>query len=232
MAKRIMIVDDEEAIAEFVEINLHRAGYDVVKAYNGEEALLKIKEKLPDLIVLDIMLPDMSGFDVCRRVRMKHDIPIIMLTAKGEDMDKITGLELGADDYMTKPFNPWELIARINAILRRLNPAKVEDKSRINYGNLSIDPMGRKVMKKGELLELTPREYDILILFSNHPGKIYSRDEVRKEVWGHEYIEERSIDVHIRRLRDKIEDNPEDPSYILTIWGVGYKSNPKLSQSI
>lgn len=229
MAKKILVVDDEEAIVEFVDINLHRAGFEVVKAYNGEQALSKLCTEAPDLMVLDVMLPDIDGFEVCKKTRMTHNIPIIMLTAKGEDMDKIKGLEIGADDYMVKPFNPWELIARIQAILRRLSPAKTDEVAKINFGDMTIDPLGRKVWKKGNLIELTPREYDLLTLFSTHPGRIFTRDEVRKEIWGHEFIEERSIDVHIRRLRDKIEDNPMDPQYILTIWGVGYKSNPKLS---
>lgn len=228
VAKKILVVDDEEAIVEFVDINLHRAGYEVVKAYNGQEALDRLHSESPDLMVLDVMLPDMDGFEVCKRVRATHTLPIIMLTARAEDMDKIRGLEIGADDYMVKPFNPWELIARIQAILRRLTPARSEEVSKINYGTMTIDPLGRKVWKKGNLIELTPREYDLLLLFSSHPGKIFTREQVRKEIWGHEFIEERSIDVHIRRLRDKIEDNPMDPQYILTIWGVGYKSNPKL----
>lgn len=228
MTKKILVVDDEEAIVEFVDINLHRAGYEVVKAHNGEEAIEKVARESPDLMVLDIMLPDMDGFEVCRRTRLTHNIPIIMLTARGEDMDKIKGLELGADDYMVKPFNPWELIARIQAILRRLDPHRAEEAPKMSYGEMTIDPLGRKVWKKGTLIELTPREYDLLILFSKHPGRIFTREEVRKEIWGHEFLEERSIDVHVRRLRDKIEDNPMDPQYILTIWGVGYKSNPRL----
>jgi DNA-binding response OmpR family regulator len=230
LGKKILVVDDEEAIVEFVEINLQRAGFEVLKAHSGEEALKALEAKAPDLMVLDVMLPDMSGFDICRKARVSHSIPIIMLTAKGDDMDKITGLELGADDYMVKPFNPWELIARIQAIFRRMGPAKTEDAGKRTFGEMTIDPLGRKVWKRGKLIELTPREYDLVILFSSHPGRIFTREEVRKEIWGHEFIEERSIDVHIRRLRDKIEDNAMDPQFILTIWGVGYKSNPKLAE--
>jgi DNA-binding response OmpR family regulator len=230
LSKKILVVDDEEAIVEFIEINLQRAGYEVLKAYSGEGALQVLNAKSPDLMVLDIMLPDMSGFDVCKKARMSHNIPIIMLTAKGEDMDKIRGLEMGADDYMVKPFNPWELIARIQAIFRRMAPQKSEDTGKRTFGEMTVDPLGRKVWKRGTLIELTPREYDLVLLFSSHPGRIFTREEVRKEIWGHEFIEERSIDVHIRRLRDKIEDNPEDPQFILTIWGVGYKSNPKLAE--
>jgi DNA-binding response OmpR family regulator len=230
MAKKILVVDDEEAIVEFIEINLKRAGFEVIKAYNGDDAITRLKACAPDCMVLDVMLPDMSGFEVLRRVRTLSNVPIIMLTAKGEDMDKITGLELGADDYMVKPFNPWELIARIQAIFRRLMAVKPEDVSKMSFGEMIIDPMGRKVWKKGALIELTPREFDLVLLFAGHPGKIFTREEVRKEIWGHEFIEERSIDVHIRRLRDKIEDKPMDPAYILTIWGVGYKSNPAMGE--
>jgi DNA-binding response OmpR family regulator len=150
--KKILVVDDEEAIVEFVDINLHRAGYEVVKAYNGQEALDRLHSESPDLMVLDVMLPDMDGFEVCKRARATHTLPIIMLTARAEDMDKIRGLEIGADDYMVKPFNPWELIARIQAILRRLTPARAEEVSKISYGAMIIDPLGRKVWKKGNLL--------------------------------------------------------------------------------
>ncbi len=228
MAKKILVVDDEEAIVEFIQINLQRAGFTVIKALNGNDALMCLKAESPDCMVLDVMLPDMSGFEVLRKARLSSAIPIIMLTAKGEDMDKITGLEIGADDYMVKPFNPWELVARIQAIFRRLTAARPEEGAKMAFGDLVIDPMGRKLWKKGNLIELTPREFDLVLLFAGHPGRIYKREEVRKLIWGHEFIEERSIDVHIRRLRDKIEDKPMDPSYILTIWGVGYKSNPAM----
>ncbi len=225
---RILVIDDEESIVEFIEINLIRSGFEVIKAYRGEDGLKQIETGSPDLVVLDLMMPDMDGFEVCKKARKISDVPIIMLTARDDDYDKIIGLEFGADDYMTKPFNPWELIARIQAILRRTKKKAEnrEDSSKVKFGNMIIDSLGRKVWKNGELIELTPREYDLLMLFSSSPGKSFSRDEVRKKIWGHEFIEERSIDVHVRRLRDKIEDSPETPSLILTIWGVGYKSNP------
>jgi len=228
VAKKILVVDDEEAIVEFIEINLRRAGFAVVKACNGDEALTCLQVENPDCMVLDVMLPDISGFDVLRKARLSSSVPIIMLTARGEDMDKITGLEIGADDYMVKPFNPWELVARIQAIFRRLASTRPEEGVKMTFGDLVIDPIGRKLWKKGNLVELTPREFDLVRLFAGNPGKIFTREEVRKVIWGHEFIEERSIDVHIRRLRDKIEDKPVDPSYILTIWGVGYKSNPAM----
>ena len=225
---RILVIDDEESIVEFIEINLIRSGFEVIKAYRGEDGLKQIETGSPDLVVLDLMMPDMDGFEVCKKARKISDVPIIMLTARDDDYDKIIGLEFGADDYMTKPFNPWELIARIQAILRRTKKKAEnrEDSSKVKFGNMIIDSLGRKVWKNGELIELTPREYDLLMLFSSSPGKSFSRDEVRKKIWGHEFIEERSIYVHVRRLRDKIEDSPETPSLILTIWGVGYKSNP------
>ena len=228
--QKILVVDDETSIVEFIEINLKRSNFDVLKAYTGTDGLLLKKKKKPDLMVLDLMLPDMTGFDVCKKARLFSDVPIIILTAKGDDYDKIVGLESGADDYMVKPFNPWELIARIQAILRRVTKQQKneEEKDNLVFGNMKIDSLGRKVWKDNKLIELTPREYDLLMLFSSNPGKSFSREEVRKVIWGHEFIEERSIDVHIRRLRDKIEDKPEAPSMILTIWGVGYKSNPEI----
>ncbi len=226
---KILVADDETAIVEFIEINLKRADFEVLKAYNGVEALDLIESEKPDLVVLDLMMPEMDGFEVCKKTRLFSDVPIIMLTAKGDDYDKIIGLEFGADDYMVKPFNPWELIARIQAILRRSSKKPLDEKNaRLIYGNMTIDSLGRKVWKNGSLIELTPREYDLLMLFSSNPGKNFSREEVRKRIWGHEFIEERSIDVYVRRLRDKIEDSPDSPSMILTIWGVGYKSNPDI----
>ena len=228
--QKILVVDDETSIVEFIEINLKRSNFDVLKAYTGTDGLLLLESEKPDLMVLDLMLPDMTGFDVCKKARLFSDVPIIILTAKGDDYDKIVGLESGADDYMVKPFNPWELIARIQAILRRVTKQQKneEEKDNLVFGNMKIDSLGRKVWKDNKLIELTPREYDLLMLFSSNPGKSFSREEVRKVIWGHEFIEERSIDVHIRRLRDKIEDKPEAPSMILTIWGVGYKSNPEI----
>ena len=228
--QKILVVDDETSIVEFIEINLKRSNFDVLKAYTGTDGLLLLESEKPDLMVLDLMLPDMTGFDVCKKARLFSDVPIIILTAKGDDYDKIVCLESGADDYMVKPFNPWELIARIQAILRRVtkHQKNEEEKDNLVFGNMRIDSLGRKVWKDNKLIELTPREYDLLMLFSSNPGKSFSREEVRKSIWGHEFIEERSIDVHIRRLRDKIEDKPEAPSMILTIWGVGYKSNPEI----
>jgi two-component system alkaline phosphatase synthesis response regulator PhoP len=230
MAEKILVVDDEEGIVEFIEINLRRAGFDVIKGYNGHEALRKVKEDNPDLVVLDVMMPLLDGFEVCKEVRRFSDVPIIMLTAKTEDRDKISGLEMGADDYIPKPFNPEELIARIQAILRRLSAIRAHRETPqklISFGDLSIDTGGKKVLRDGSPLALTPREFDLLHYFASNPGRIFTKDEIRTGVWGSEFIEERSIDVHIRQLREKIGDDSVDPQYILTVWGVGYKANPK-----
>jgi len=224
----IMVVEDEVAIAEFIEINLKRAGFEVVKAGSTAQTLQLLAASIPDLIVLDIMLPDVDGFDLCREIRGRMRIPIIMLTARGEDIDKIRGLELGADDYMVKPFNPNELIARIHAVMRRYQHDGVSEDGMYSRGALSIDPSTRRVWREGVLLDLTPREYNLLLFLARHSGRVFSRDEVRREVWGHEFIEERSVDVHIRRLREKIGDDASDPKYIITVWGEGYKFNPDL----
>lgn len=231
MAEKILVVDDEEGIVEFVEINLRRAGFDVIKGYNGTEALRKIREDSPDLVVLDVMMPDMDGFEVCKEVRRFSMIPIIMLTAKAEDRDKITGLELGADDYIPKPFNPEELIARIQAILRRLAPMRQrpEETQKILFGSLTLDPAGKTVTKDGGAVSLSPKEYALLRFFAGNPGRIFTKEEIVSGVFPGESVEERSIDTCIRELREKIGDDPADPRYILTVWGVGYKANPRPS---
>ena len=177
--QKILVVDDETSIVEFIEINLKRSNFDVLKAYTGTDGLLLLESEKPDLMVLDLMLPDMTGFDVCKKARLFSDVPIIILTAKGDDYDKIVGLESGADDYMVKPFNPWELIARIQAILRRVTKQQKneEEKDNLVFGNMKIDSLGRKVWKDNKLIELTPREYDLLMLFSSNPGKSFSRED-------------------------------------------------------
>lgn len=229
---RVLVIDDEPSIVEFVEIYLKKANFEVVTANNGIDGILKVETEKPDIILLDWMLPDINGPEVCQKVRMFSKVPIIMLTARGDDKDKVSGLEQGADDYIVKPFNPSELVARINAMLRRINLnsniGERKDDGKIPFGDLVIDSNSRKIWKEGKLLDVTPREYDILKLFATHIGKSFSRDELRQEVWGHEFIETRSIDVHIRRLRDKIESDRDEPYHILTIWGVGYKANPEL----
>jgi DNA-binding response OmpR family regulator len=179
-------------------------------------------------MVLDIMLPDIDGFNVCREVRRFSSVPVIMLTARSEDKDKISGLEMGADAYLVKPFNPEELIAWIQAVMRRLSPHRLDEANRIPFGDLSIDPIGRKVWRDGKQIELSPRETDLMIFFASNPGRIFTRAEVRRGVWGDEFLEERSVDVHVRRLREKIGDDALEPRYIMTVWGIGYKANPDI----
>jgi len=223
MSPAVLVVDDEKAIVEFVELNLKRHGFRVLKAYRGEEAVEIVREKKPDIIVLDIMLPDIDGFQVCQRIREISQVPVIMLTARGEDVDKIIGLEMGADDYMAKPFNPRVLVARIKAILRRLSSASPEKPSVLFFGNMKMDLINRTLVKDSKDIELTPREFDLLKFLVTSEGKILKRQEIIDEIWKHEYVDFRSVDVHIRRLREKIEEDPNSPIKILTVWGKGYK---------
>lgn len=223
MAKRILLVDDEPLIVKGLKFALESDGYETDSAGDGEQALEKIENGNFDLIMLDVMLPKMSGIEVCQAVREKSDVPIIMLTAKGEDMDKILGLEYGADDYMTKPFNILEVKARIKTILRRAGAGKEPPKMEITAGDITININTRSVVSHGEPVNLTVKEFDLLNLFMSSPGKIYSRDELLETIWGFDYIGDfRTVDVHIRRLREKIERDPANPRHIMTKWGVGY----------
>jgi DNA-binding response OmpR family regulator len=223
---RILVVDDEKTIAKGIKFALEKENYEVSVAYDGAEALRIFQEEKPDLIVLDLMLPVIDGFDVCRRIRKKSDVPIIMLTARGEDIDKILGLELGADDYMTKPFNPRELVARVKAILRRsqmqaVDPANMQT---IRLQDLQIDLFQHKVHVRGKDVDLTSKEFALLSLLASHPGRVFSREELLEHVWGYDYYgDARTVDVHIRHLREKIEPDPSAPQLILTVWGAGYK---------
>lgn len=220
------MVDDEEPIQELLRFNLEKEGYLVRVAKDGKEALDRVAKEQPDLIVLDLMLPGMDGLEVCRRLKLTpsfQQIPIIMLTAKGEVIDKVLGLELGADDYMTKPFSPRELIARIKARLRRLKPNEEAD-DRIIRGELQIDVKGFRVHVRGQETELTPKEFELLRVLVAHSGKVYSRDELLERVWGYEYDgDTRTVDVHVRHLRLKIERDPSNPEYIETLRGIGYR---------
>lgn len=221
--KKILIVEDEDSIRGFLKINLKRNGFEVLETDNGEEGLEILESEDPVLIILDVMLPGIDGFEVCKRAREKKDnIGIIMLTAKGQDMDKIMGLEYGADDYMVKPFNPMELLLRIKAILRRIGGNK--ENNIIRNGIFTIDSYGKKVFKGGKEIDLTPKEYSLIKLFIENPNKAFSRDELLDLVWGKDYFaDSKIIDVNIRRLRSKIEDSSSKEGYIETIWGFGYR---------
>lgn len=223
--KRVLVVDDEKSIVKGIKFSLEQDDMQVDVAYDGEEALAKAKEKEYDMILLDIMLPGYSGLEVCQMIREFSDVPIIMLTAKGEDMDKILGLEYGADDYITKPFNILEVKARIKAIFRRNGKGGAEknDAKMIETKGLKIDCDSRRVYIEGKEVNLTAKEFDLVYLLVSNPNKVYSRDQLLKTIWGASYPgDARTVDVHVRRLREKIETTPAEPKYIHTKWGVGY----------
>ena len=225
MATKVLVVDDEKLIVKGIRFSLEKDGYEVDTAYDGGEALEKIQNGSYDLIILDLMLPVLSGSDVCRRVREFSDVPIIMLTAKSEDMDKILGLEYGADDYITKPFNILEVKARIKAILRRMQAAKAvaQESSVIRRGDLRMEKDNRRLVIAGKEISLTGKEFELLELLVTNPGKVYGRAKLLQLIWGKDYPgDERTVDVHVRRLREKIEPNPSEPRYVQTKWGVGY----------
>lgn len=224
MGKRILIVDDEPLLVKGMKYSLEQEGYEVSFANDGEEAIKMFKDEDFGLIVLDLMLPKKDGFEVCKEIREVSDIPIIMLTAKGEDMTKIFGLEIGADDYLTKPFNILELKARIKAIFRRTEKKETgKYPSDMEVGEFKINVLGRKIFFKGEEINLTGKEFDLFLLLASNPGKIFSREELLEKIWGYEYYGDlRTVDVHVRRLREKIEKNSSSPSYIMTKWGAGY----------
>ena len=225
MSRRVLVVDDEKLIVKGIRYSLEQDGMDVDCAYDGEEALKLAKENAYDIILLDIMLPKHDGFEVCQMIREFSDVPIIMLTAKGDDMDKILGLEYGADDYITKPFNILEVKARIKAIIRRMTKqaqGQTEDKI-LSKGEMKIDCESRRVFIADREINLTAKEFDLLELLAMNPNKVYSRENLLNIVWGYEYPgDARTVDVHIRRLREKVETNPSDPKYVYTKWGVGY----------
>ncbi len=229
MAYRILVVDDEKLIVKGIKFSLEQDGMEVTAAYDGEEALQHVKEGNFDLVVLDVMLPKMDGLEVCQQVREFSQIPIIMVTAKGEDMDKIMGLEYGADDYITKPFNILELKARIKAILRRSVKKVATDaqpKNILKARDLELSYDSRRVFIGDREVNLTAKEFDLLELLMENPGKVYSREKLLDTVWGYDYPGDvRTVDVHVRRLREKIETNPSEPKYIFTKWGVGYYFN-------
>ncbi len=225
MAKKVLVVDDEKLIVKGIRFSLEQDGMEVDCAYDGEEALQMAKEKAYDMILLDLMLPKIDGLSVCQQIREFSSVPVVMLTAKGDDMDKIMGLEYGADDYITKPFNILEVKARIKAIMRRTGkPAAAETKKKVvEVGDLVLDCESRRVSIAGKEINLTAKEFDVLELLVFSPNKVYSRENLLDIVWGYEYPGDvRTVDVHIRRLREKIEENPSEPKYVHTKWGVGY----------
>ena len=225
MSRKVLVVDDEKLIVKGIRFNLEQDGMEVDFAYDGEEAVEKAKANKYDIILLDLMLPKMDGLEVCQQIREFSNVPIVMLTAKGEDMDKILGLDYGADDYITKPFNILEVKARIKAIMRRAR-SEHEEKEKaktIESGDLKLDCESRRVFIAGKEINLTAKEFDVLELLVFNPNKVYSRENLLNIVWGYEYPGDvRTVDVHIRRLREKIETNPSEPKYVHTKWGVGY----------
>ena len=225
MAKKVLVVDDEKLIVKGIRFSLEQDGMEVDCAYDGEEALEKVKANKYDIILLDLMLPKIDGFEVCRMIREFSQVPIVMLTAKSDDMDKILGLEYGADDYITKPFNILEVKARIKVIMRRTehHEPPVPENKIVEKGNLKIDCDGRRVYVDDREINLTAKEFDMLELLALNPNKVYSRESLLNTVWGYEYPgDARTVDVHIRRLREKIEANPSEPRFVHTKWGVGY----------
>lgn len=225
MAQRVLVVDDEKLIVKGIRFSLEQDGMEVDCAYDGEEALELARQNQYDMVLLDVMLPKMTGFEVCQQIREFSNVPIVMLTAKGEDMDKILGLEYGADDYITKPFNILEVKARIKAIMRRTNrkSAKKEESKVVERGDMRLDCEGRRVYIKDREINLTAKEFELLELLIKNPGKVYGRENLLKLVWGSDYPGDvRTVDVHIRRLREKIEEVPGEPAYVRTKWGVGY----------
>lgn len=225
MARKVLVVDDEKLIVKGLRFSLEQDGMEVDCAYDGEEALKAAQSKAYDVILLDVMLPKFTGFEVCQQIREYSDVPIVMLTAKGDDMDKILGLEYGADDYITKPFNILEVKARIKAIMRRIGKkdGKGKNPKAIVKGDMRIDCESRRVTIGEKEVNLTAKEFDLLELLAMNPNKVYSRENLLNIVWGYEYPgDARTVDVHIRRLREKVEANPSDPKYVYTKWGVGY----------
>ena len=221
---KILVVDDEQLLVKGIKFNLENDGYEVVTAYDGEEAVKIAREQSVDLIILDLMMPRLDGLGACQKIREFSNVPIIMLTAKADDMDKLMGFEQGADDYLTKPFNILELKARVRALLRRAGPQQTEQRpNKLTHGHITVDVDGHNAYKGDVLVDLTAKEFDLIELLMRNPNRVYSRESLLDTIWGYEYRSDiRTVDVHIRRLREKLENNPASPEYILTKWGVGY----------
>lgn len=221
---KILVVDDEALLVKGIRFNLQNEGYDVITGSDGVEAVRLVREQSPDLVVLDVMMPNMDGLTACTKIREFSNVPIIMLTAKTDDMDKLIGFDHGADDYMTKPFNILELKARIRAMLRRTTMVeKAEPTNHLSIGSISLDLDARNAYRNGHLADLTAKEFDVIEFLMRNPNRVYSREALLDTIWAYEYRSDiRTVDVHIRRLREKLEENPAEPKYILTKWGVGY----------
>jgi DNA-binding response OmpR family regulator len=223
----VLVVDDEPTIRDVVVQYLRREGYATLEAGDGDAARELLEREWPNLVVLDLMLPGTDGLALCRWIRDRSQLPVIMLTARGEEADRIIGLELGADDYVTKPFSPRELVARVRSVLRRGTEANDRPDERVRIGDIEIDAAAREVRKRGSVLKLTAREFELLWFFARHPRRVFSRDQLMSRVWGYEpAFDSGTITVHVRRLREKIEDEPAHPRYIETVWGVGYRLSP------
>ncbi|MDQ4028560.1 MAG: response regulator transcription factor [Actinomycetota bacterium] len=223
----VLVVEDDATVAEVVARYLELDGFDVVCVGNGQAALRAVAEVAPDIVVLDIMLPGIDGLEICRRLRGTSAIPIIMLTALGHESDRIVGLELGADDYLTKPFSPRELVARVNAIMRRSQTSVSASGSHIvTAGDLEVDMGAHEVRRNGSRVNLTAKEFDLLAFLASHPRRVFSRDELLEQVWGYTYGDRSTVTVHVRRLREKIEADPTRPQHVATVWGVGYRFDP------
>lgn len=220
---KILVVDDEELLVKGIRFNLQNDGYEIITGHNGLDAVNMAQNLQPDLIVLDVMMPEMDGLTACGKIREFSDVPIILLTAKAEDMDKLIGFDQGADDYLTKPFNILELKARIRALLRRSLPKEKGDPTEIVLGDITLDIKGRNAYRGGSLVDLTAKEFDVIEYLMRNPNRVFSRENLLDTVWAYEYKSDiRTVDVHIRRLREKLENDPADPQYIMTKWGVGY----------
>ena len=221
---KILVVDDEALLVKGIRFNLQNEGYDVITGSDGLEAVAAVQEQSPDLVVLDVMMPNMDGLTACAKIREFSDIPIILLTAKADDMDKLIGFDHGADDYLTKPFNVLELKARIRALLRRAGTSvKKEVGNTLSIGNITLDLDARNAYRGKDIADLTAKEFDVIEFLMRNPNRVYSREALLDTIWAYEYRSDiRTVDVHIRRLREKLEDNPAEPKYILTKWGVGY----------
>lgn len=223
-ARTVLVVEDEASLASTLSYNLRKNGFNVVSAADGLEGLHAARRERPDVIILDLMLPKMDGLEVCRKIRADSDVPILMLTAKSEELDKVVGLEMGADDYLTKPFSMRELMARVRALLRRTATRDTDDSSSIRTGDLSLDLRGRVVIRQGKEVTLKPKEFDLLFFLARNAGQVFTREQLLENVWGYDfYGGSRTVDVHVRWLREKLEETPAHPRHLLTVRGVGYK---------